>query len=306
MKKYNRWLKLAGLITCMSLILGLSGCMKSQAPIAETEMIAQDSDSAEAEAETMEIVSETQAPETEMIETERDTEEVDIEPGSEETEETEIEDPLIIVLDAGHDSEYCARNHPQLGVNEQDLNLAIAKACKKRLEKYAGVVVLMTRTDGNCPNADNGGEYCIEARTGYATDMGADLFVSLHNNGTTGNLGDSSGGTEVYVPNYKAYTDDMKALGQIVLDHLSELDLTPRGVFVRTNEEKGCYDDGSVQDFYYLLSYSVEGGHPAMIIEHAYMDSTHDNQLLRDEKMLKAMGRADADAIAEYYGLSLQ
>ena len=37
--------------------------------------------------------------------------------------ETEIEtetDPIVIVLDPGHDSEYCTRNHPDLGVNEQD------------------------------------------------------------------------------------------------------------------------------------------------------------------------------------------
>ena len=50
-----------------------------------------------------------------------------------ETEtETEIEtetDPIVIVLDPGHDSEYCTRNHPDLGVNEQDLNLTIALAC---------------------------------------------------------------------------------------------------------------------------------------------------------------------------------
>ena len=28
----------------------------------------------------------------------------------------------VLVLDPGHDSEYCTRNHPDLGVNEQDLN----------------------------------------------------------------------------------------------------------------------------------------------------------------------------------------
>ena len=62
-------------------------------------------------------------------------------------------------------------------------------------------------------------------------------------------------------------------------------------------------DDGSVQDWYYLISYSVEGGHPGMIIEHAYMDNAHDNAILKNEEKLKAMGVADADAIADYYGL---
>lgn len=226
--------------------------------------------------------------------------------GAESESETETEseaDPIVIVLDPGHDSEYCTRNHPDLGVNEQDLNLTIALACRDQLEQYKGIKVYMTREDGSCPDAEHQGEYCIEARTKYATDLGADLFVSLHNNGTTGVYGAEANGTEVYVSNYSAYTEEGKKLGQMVLDNLSQLDLNPRGVFVRTKEEKGHYDDGSVQDWYYLISYSVEGGHPGMIIEHAYMDNAHDNAILKDEEKLKAMGAADADAIADYYDL---
>ena len=218
--------------------------------------------------------------------------------------ETEAEaDPIVIVLDPGHDSEYCTRNHPDLGVNEQDLNLTIGLACRDQLEKYKGIKVYMTREDGSCPDAEHQGEYCIEARTKYAADLDADLFVSLHNNGTTGVYGAEANGTEVYVSNYSAYTEEGKKLGQLILDNLSQLDLNPRGVFVRTKEEKGHYDDGSVQDWYYLISYSVEGGHPGMIIEHAYMDNAHDNAILKDDDKLKAMGVADADAIADYYGL---
>lgn len=237
---------------------------------------------------------------------------IDDEQGTETDSETETEteseavDPLIIVLDPGHDSEYCTRNHPSLGVNEQDLNLAIGLACRDRLEQYAGVEVYMTREDGSCPDAEHQGEYCIEARTGYATELGADLFVSLHNNGTTGEYGASANGTEIYVSNYSAYTEEGKKLGELILDGLAALDLEPKGVFVRTKEEKGYYDDGSVQDWYYLISYSVEGGHPGMIIEHAFMDNAHDNEILKDENNLKAMGIADADAIAAYYGLELK
>lgn len=224
-----------------------------------------------------------------------------------ETEtETEEEDPLIIVLDPGHDSEYCTRNQPQLGVNEQDLNLTIGLACYERLSSYKGVKVYLTREDGSCPDADEDGVYCIERRTGIATDLGADLFVSLHCNATTGSLGASANGAEVYVSNYSAYTEEGKKLGEIILDKLEDFDIRSNGVIVRTKAEKGHYDDGSVQDWYYLISYSVEGGHPGIIIEHAYMDNTHDNAILRDDEKLKAIGEADADAIAEYYGLELR
>lgn len=232
---------------------------------------------------------------------------VETEIESETKIESEItEDAVVIVLDPGHDDEYCQRNHPDLEVNEQDLNLAIGLACRERLEQYQGVKVYMTREDGSCPDAENGGEYCIEARTGYAAELNADLFVSLHNNGTTGVYGAEANGTEVYVSNYSAYTEEGRKLGEMILDNLSKLDLSPKGVFVRTKEEKGYYDDGSVQDWYYLISYSVEGGHPGIIIEHAYMDNPHDNAILKDAQKLKEMGIADADAIAAYYGLQLK
>jgi N-acetylmuramoyl-L-alanine amidase len=253
----------------------------------------------------------TETPETESASVESESiladTETETETESETVAESETEeDALVIVLDPGHDSEYCTRNHPDLGVNEQDLNLSIALACRDRLEQYKGIEVYMTREDGNCPNPKDDGEYCIEVRTGYATELDADLFVSIHNNGTTGVYGAEANGTEVYVPNYSAYTEDCKVLGQMILDNLSQLDLNPKGVFVRTKESKGYYDDGSVKDWYYLISYSVEGGHPGIIIEHAYMDNAHDNVILKDEENLKAMGIADADAIAAYYDLKLK
>lgn len=285
---------------CMALIM--IGCSQSGGNASGTESFLE---TAETEIETN--------TEALMIETAESSQETETASEAETATETETEteteamaEPVVIVLDPGHDSEYCTRNHPSLGVNEQDLNLAIALSCRERLEQYEGVTVYMTREDGSCPNAEDGGDYCIEARTGYATELSADLFVSLHNNGTTGVYGAEANGTEVYVPNYSAYTEDCKVLGQMILDNLSQLDLTPKGVFVRTKEEKGYYDDGSVQDWYYLISYSVEGGHPGIIIEHAYMDNPHDNEILKDEEKLKAMGVADADAIAAYYGLELK
>lgn len=233
------------------------------------------------------------------------TTELTTEATTEVTTEEEV-DPVIVVLDPGHDSEYCTRNHPQLGMNEQDLNLTIALACRDRLEQYKGIKVYMTREDGSCPDPEDKGDKCIEVRTGIATDLNADLFVAIHCNGSTGVLGDSPEGSEVYVPNYSAYTDDTTRLGNIIGNNLSSMDIKFNGVKVRTKAEKGVYDDGSTQDWYYLISYSVEGGHPGIIIEHAYMDNTHDNEILKDENNLKKMGELDADAIAEYYGLELR
>ena len=113
-----------------------------------------------AEANTTDSVS---ASDSEMVSESQETASAETETENEFETETEIEtDPIVIVLDPGHDSEYCTRNHPDLGVNEQDLNLTIALACRDRLQQYKGVDVYMTREDGSCPDAEHQGEYCIE------------------------------------------------------------------------------------------------------------------------------------------------
>lgn len=228
------------------------------------------------------------------------------------TEKKTSEGNIVIVLDPGHDAA-CPRNHPQLGVNEQDLDLAIGLACRDRLNQYEGVTVYMTREDGTCPNAagkyETVGDYdaCIMARTKFGTEKNADLFISLHCNASTGELNDGANGAEVYVSNYPEYYNKFKPLGELVLNNItSRLDISSRGVLTRTNEEKGCYEDGTVKDFYYLISNSVDDGHPGMIIEHAFMDNNHDNEILKNENNLKILGEADADAIAEFYGLKLK
>lgn len=171
----------------------------------------------------------------------------------------------------------------------------------------------MTREDGTCPNAsgkyNTNGEYedCILARTSYASTVGADLYVSLHCNASTGELNDSGGGAEVYVSNYPEFKQKYTPLGQKILNNItSRLDITSRGVLTREKPEKGCYKDGTVKDYYYLISNNVDVGRPSIIVEHAFMDTYHDNAILKDKNNLKTLGEADADAIAEFYGLKLK
>ena len=61
------------------------------------------------------------ASDSEMVSESQETASAETETENGFETETEIEtDPIVIVLDPGHDSEYCTRNHPDLGVNEQD------------------------------------------------------------------------------------------------------------------------------------------------------------------------------------------
>ena len=216
------------------------------------------------------------------------------------------------MLDPGHDDdESCSRrDQPQLGVNEQDLNLKIGLACYERLSEYEGITPYLTRSDGSCPNADKmfSGEYnCIEKRAYLAEQKDADFFVSLHCNATTGELGAQANGISVFITNYPEYHDECEKLGNMIIDHVTgAVDLESLGLFSEYKEEKGYYKDGTVKDKLFLLSYNVDNDRPAIVVEHAFMDNINDNAILRDDEKLRLIGQADADAIAEYYGLELK
>lgn len=290
---------LAGLLMLALLITaGSAACARQkELPQPETEAVESETEKTE--------------PGTEASQTESQIAQSETEAAGSETESIQPEEEsapaVVVVLDPGHDdSEGCTNSHPDLNMYEQELNLAIGLACRDRLLEYEGIKVYMTREDGTCPDAENGGEECIRARTDLTAEVDADLFVSLHCNGTTGVYGAETNGCEVYVSNYSQFQEECSRLGELVIQNLTKLDIADGGVRVRTKEEKGYYDDGSVKDWYYLISNNVDNGYPAIIIEHAYMDNAHDNAILQKEENLKAIGEADADAIAAYYGLSLR
>lgn len=217
---------------------------------------------------------------------------------------------IVVVLDPGHDDKD-DRENPELGVNEQILNLKIGIACYKRLSEYEGITPYLTRYDEVCPNTDGmftGESECIHRRAYIAEEKNADFFISLHCNASTGELGAEANGISVYVTNYPKYRDECERLGNMIIDHVtSAVDLGSMGVILsEQNEDKGYYDDGTVKDKYYLLSYNIDYGRPSVIVEHAFMDNINDNAILKDDEKLKLIGQADADAIAEYYGLKLK
>ena len=82
----------------------------------------------------------------------------------------------VVMLDPGHGGSSPGAIYG--GVNEKDLDLAIAKKTRDLLEE-AGVLVLMTRTG----DEDVG----LSERTALAAGWCADLFVSIHCNASTDN-----------------------------------------------------------------------------------------------------------------------
>lgn len=207
---------------------------------------------------------------------------------------------LVVVLDPGHGGSDSGTCHN--GVVEKTANLKIAQYCKEELEKYIDVEVYMTR---------NSDVYVgLGERTAYAASVGADVFISIHNNYASSS---SARGSEVYYPNANynsAVHSTGKGLASSILNALTSIGLTRRGIYTRDYAPYNgaskyvYYPDGSVSDYYSVIRTSKEYGFPGLIIEHAFASNVADAALLTSESSLQAMGIADATAIADYFGLS--
>lgn len=206
--------------------------------------------------------------------------------------------PIVIVLDPGHGGYDGGAMHKWNGktYREKDVNLAIAKACKKKLETYMGVKVYMTRSS----------DYFVSltGRVAYAKKNGADLFVALHNNASTRT---NVKGACVYYPNahYNAKIGAKgKAVAQSIQNRLVALGLKNNGVLIRNSESKTKYPDKSLADYYNVIKNSKTSGFAGLIVEHAYISNASDcTKFLGTNDMLTKLGEADALGIASYYGL---
>ncbi len=203
------------------------------------------------------------------------------------------EEGLVVVLDPGHGG-----NDPGAignGLNERDINLKIAQACKAELEEYNDVTVYMTHNGGENPS--------LAERVDRAANWGADVFVSIHIN----SAGASATGAEVWYPN-SSYNESIHnegaILSNVILQELVSLGLSGRGIKVKDSETNTRYPDGSIADYYGVIKRSKEKGFPGIIIEHAFITNPNDAAKLADSNFLKKLGIADATGIAKTYGLS--
>ena len=177
------------------------------------------------------------------------------------------------------------------GVLEKDLNLRIALACRDRLRQQ-GARVVMTREDDRLLNVNQIAQ--------IARDKGATVLVSFHINSATSA---SAKGYEVWVQNDHYRPDlsqESNALGQKVLDKLAQFGLADRGL--KEDEASGpayAYPDGSAGDYLSVLRNSKKLGMPSILIEHGFISNSSDRNIMHQRA--EEMGRADAEAIIEYY-----
>ena len=207
-------------------------------------------------------------------------------------------DPVpLIVIDPGHGGRYSNANAN--GLREKNVNLAIARELRTAL-LARGYRVLMTRDSdrtlrvkdastwnyrasadrwafardfktgyvGGIPRDD------LQARVDYANARGADLFISIHANGSVSR---ASRGTETFA---------------------SPRDYLGRRLSVQVNREivraTGLRDRGAGTADFYVCRWS---NMPAILVESAFISNPREAYLLKQTWFRRRMGQAIARAV---------
>jgi len=207
---------------------------------------------------------------------------------------------IHIVLDAGHGGEDAGAEADDHGstVFEKDLNLKVAKAVGRNLEKYEGVSVSYTREE----------DYSLDLskRTQIAKENDADILISIHHN-AVGEIVDYDQGCTVLTGRgvYKKKTcEEQQKLACNILYELSELGLEDQGILLRQSETGSVYPNGELADYYAIIRNGLEQGVSSILIEHAFLDSETDySEFLSSDDKLEQIAEADAKGIARYYRL---
>lgn len=207
----------------------------------------------------------------------------------------------VVVLDPGHCNRHGgARGY---GLKEEVVNLDIGLACREALERYGDVTVYMTRETGGCCEAlDMGG--CLISRNNYAKSLQADFLVSMHIN-----AGSTRSGANILVPYKSGYRDEIRRqtwnFGYKALASLRAIGVKDRGFLLR-KAYVSKYPNKRRADYYSIVHNGVEQNIPSVIIEHGFITNRSDcKKFFATKAKRKVVGNADANAIIQYFGLSV-
>lgn len=192
-------------------------------------------------------------------------------------------DGLTVCIDAGHGGE----NEGALWNDyiEKEMTLITAQAMYEELSRYDGIRVVMTRTEDM--------DLSLEERVEIASEAGADFFFCLHYNmSAEHNLYGAECWISAFGENYARGYD----FANIEMEELKALGLYDRGIKTRLNS-KGT-------NYYGVLRVADVEELPGVIIEHCHLDHQEDEPYYDHDARLREFGRADATAVAKYYGLS--
>jgi N-acetylmuramoyl-L-alanine amidase len=240
-------------------------------------------------------------------------------------------EPLTVVLDPGHGGgEVGASAH---GVVEKDSNLDMARRVQRLLEA-TGVRAILTRTgdthaDGYTPDPSLSGRALtrqdLQARVDLANEHDADLFISLHSNGSTST---AESGVEVWYDPNREFGDDNERLAtglqRSLLDALAVYGYQARNRGIkddtcfrlRRDRCRPLYVLGPARTDVSSLPPPVDGrapfeasapratGMPGALVELLFISNTSDAAVLADPTGRDAVARGLADAVVAFLNAS--
>ncbi len=216
----------------------------------------------------------------------------------------------VIAIDPGHGGPEVGA--AAFGLLEKDVNLRIALKLAERL-RAAGYQAVLTRDEDRAvsPLYKGGGyagglTYDVQARVDIANAAGADLFFSIHNNGSAD---PEQSGTEVWYNRERSFADRNLALANLLQDALLKR-IRALGYQV---VDRGIKDDSNFRVFrgrsynIYVLGPGTgarphEPTHmPGVLGESLFISNAADAAMLRQERTLDAIAAAYHDAVRAYF-----
>ena len=211
------------------------------------------------------------------------------------------EKSVTVVIDPGRGGDNIGKQVNSNGavISEKDINLRIGMLLREELQNYEKINVVMTR--------ENDIKVELEDRVKIAYEHNADMLISIHND-THGDVENYQSGclalatTGTYRPELAKVEHEAAAS---ILRELSEIGLTDRGILLREAENGVKYDNGQTADYYAIVRNGVMQNVPSILIEHTCMDNPGDfEKYLSSDDALRSLAKADAQGIANYFGLT--
>lgn len=202
----------------------------------------------------------------------------------------------VVMLDPGHGGVWVGALDG--AYKEKDLALQTAFYCRDYLvNHYENVTVYLTRDTDKEFSYDQ--KVDLEERVKLANAYNAEILVSLHFNSDPT---DTTNGALVCVSKQPWVSAESSALGTSILNQLTQLGLTDRGLMLRDSDE--YFDEyGVSMDYYAICRHSASFGIPGIIVEHCFMRNATDVSYYSTDEALQRLGQADAIGIAQYLGL---
>lgn len=184
---------------------------------------------------------------------------------------------MLITYDMGH-GKYTSGKRSPAGEREWNFNKMYADGFVAQMSLYDVKLVCVSDTSGETDTP-------LSTRTNKANSLGSKFHISFHCNANTAKWG-TWGGVETHVYEKCSTSSEAYRIAQKIQTALvNSSGLRNRGV--------------KKSD----LHITRETKMTAVLVENGFMDSTIDIKVLRDANKMKAIGRAIADAVANFYGL---